>query len=106
MVEKQEMDFAIIEGHRGKEAQNAAFERGASKVQFPNSKHNTYPSQAYDRVPYPIPRLPSGEWDSESPLWDKLAELERRCADELGIKIEQGIRWKMKDKPHTELVQS
>lgn len=41
-------------GNRGEEAQTEAFENGYSKVQFPNSKHNSLPSMAVDSVPYPI----------------------------------------------------
>lgn len=44
----------------------------------------------------------AGEWDDKSPLWDELAALERRCADELGIKVANAIPW---DRPHCELVE-
>jgi len=100
IISKQEMDFAIICGHRGEAEQNAAFAAGASKVKFPDSKHNTLPARAYDRVPYPIPLNAAGDWDNKSPLWDKLAALEKQCADELGIEIVNTIPW---DRPHCEL---
>ena len=47
-------DCTIIEGHRGKEKQDAAFNKGNSKVKFPNGKHNKSPSVAVDVAPYPI----------------------------------------------------
>lgn len=48
------MDFAVLCGHRGQEEQNDAFERGMSKLHWPNSKHNKTPSKAVDLAPYPI----------------------------------------------------
>ena len=47
-------DCTIIEGHRGKEKQDAAFNRGNSKVKFPNGKHNKSPNVAVDVAPYPV----------------------------------------------------
>lgn len=47
-------DFTVIEGHRGKEAQNKAFADGNSKLQWPDGKHNELPSRAVDIAPYPI----------------------------------------------------
>lgn len=46
-------DITIICGYRGKEEQNKAFHNGYSKLQYPNSKHNKYPSLAVDIAPYP-----------------------------------------------------
>lgn len=48
------VDCTVLEGHRGEKEQNEAFNKGFSKVRFPNSRHNTYPSMAADVVPYPI----------------------------------------------------
>ena len=100
MMKRQEMDFAIICGHRNETEQNAAFAAGRSKVKYPYSKHNANPARAYDRVPYPIPLNAAGDWDDKSPLWDQLAALEQQCADELGIEIVNTIPW---DRPHCEL---
>lgn len=47
-------DFTIIEGYRGQEAQDKAFEEGKSKLKYPNGKHNKLPSEAIDAAPYPI----------------------------------------------------
>lgn len=47
-------DCSILCGHRGEEAQNAAFESGASEKRWPDGEHNSYPSKAVDAMPYPI----------------------------------------------------
>ena len=47
-------DSKVIEGHRNKEKQDAAFAAGNSKLKFPNGNHNSLPSQAADVAPYPI----------------------------------------------------
>jgi peptidoglycan L-alanyl-D-glutamate endopeptidase CwlK len=48
------VDFSVICGERGREAQTEAFNSGHSKVKFPNSKHNSHPSEAVDVCPWPI----------------------------------------------------
>jgi len=45
-------DFKIQEGHRSKARQNDAFDRGVTKVKWPNSKHNSSPSEAMDLLPF------------------------------------------------------
>lgn len=47
-------DCSILCGHRTEEEQTKAFNEKRSKVQFPNSKHNSLPSNAVDAAPYPI----------------------------------------------------
>ena len=47
-------DCTILVGHRGKSEQDEKFRQGLSKVKFPNSKHNSKPSNAVDVAPYPI----------------------------------------------------
>jgi len=47
-------DNTIVCGHRGQDEQQEAYDKGYSKVQYPNSKHNQLPSMAIDSVPYPI----------------------------------------------------
>ena len=46
-------DCSVTQGTRGKEAQTLVFERGLSRVEWPNSKHNSTPSMAVDVVPWP-----------------------------------------------------
>jgi len=48
-------DFTIVTGHRNKEEQNRLYEQGFSKLQWPQGKHNTSPSQAVDVAPYVKP---------------------------------------------------
>lgn len=43
-------DFGIIQGHRNEGKQNHHFNNKASRVQWPNSKHNSTPSKAFDFV--------------------------------------------------------
>lgn len=50
----QYTDFALIEGHRGEEAQELAFRKGLSHLHFPKSEHNKKPSLAIHAAPYPI----------------------------------------------------
>lgn len=47
-------DCSVICGHRGQEEQDKAFRDRLSKLQYPDSKHNTLPSMAVDVVPYPL----------------------------------------------------
>lgn len=48
----QDYDCSVICGTRGEEAQNKAFAEGNSKLQYPDSKHNSFPSLAADVVPH------------------------------------------------------
>lgn len=56
------VDHTIIEGHRPREQQRAVFEAGLSKVDWPNSKHNTIPSMAVDVAPW-VRELRRVEWE-------------------------------------------
>ena len=57
-------DCVVIEGHRGEQAQNRAFESGASKLKFPNGNHNAYPSNAVDVAPYDV-NLKAINWNTK-----------------------------------------
>lgn len=46
-------DCSILCGHRGKDEQDQVFERGASQLKYPASKHNKTPAMAVDVAPYP-----------------------------------------------------
>lgn len=50
----QIMDVKPLEGFRNKERQNEMVELERSKLEWPNSKHNSQPSMAIDVVPYPV----------------------------------------------------
>lgn len=62
-------DHTILEGHRDQLTQDAAFVRGASTKQWPNSKHNQLPSAAVDAAPY-YPEVPAGgiDWRTDAAL--------------------------------------
>lgn len=47
-------DCTILIGHRNEEDQEKAFKEGNSKLNWPNGKHNSNPSNAVDVSPYPI----------------------------------------------------
>ena len=93
----KEMDCTILCGHRDEAEQKKAFDSGFSKVKFPNSKHNSYPSKAVDAAPFPI------NWkDVQS--FKKLADIVKVKARGLGIKIKWGGDFKtLVDMPHFEL---
>lgn len=93
----KEYDITVLEGHRGEKEQNEAFEKGNSKVRWPNGKHNKIPSEAVDIAPYPI------DWNNLS-RFKEMGEIVKRKATELGINIAWGGEWKtLKDYPHFEL---
>lgn len=90
----EEIDLAVICGHRDQLDQDTAFKNGNSRLKWPLSKHNTSPSDAVDVVPYPV------DWNNIQRFKD-LAKVMYRKAEELGIKIEWGGDWvKFKDYPH------
>lgn len=79
-------DFSVLKGYRGEAEQTQAFESGNSKLRFPDSKHNEFPSNAVDIAPYPI------DWaDLESFVF--LAGIVKACAWQMGIKIRWGGDW-------------
>lgn len=61
-------DCSVLCGHRGEEDQNGAYDAGYSKVQYPNSKHNLYPSMAVDVAPY-FPGLKGPDWNDLGAFW-------------------------------------
>jgi peptidoglycan L-alanyl-D-glutamate endopeptidase CwlK len=90
-------DFSVICGHRTIDEQNRAFREGNSKLQWPFSKHNTYPSLAFDIAPWPI------NWNDLRQFL-RLSGTIKRASSSLGIEIVWGGDWKMVDMPHYELV--
>ena len=99
-------DFTVLEGHRDEETQNRLFWEGKSKLQFPNSKHNTSPSRAIDIAPYPI------DWDDKE-RFGRLAGLMFGIAFKNGVQLRWGGTWSglegknksgFYDLPHFEIV--
>lgn len=83
------MDVSLICGHRTPQQQAAYFAAGTSKVEWPNSKHNMYPSLAVDMQPYPYP-------DNENDLRAALGYMAGLCwmiAEREGFSIRWGGDW-------------
>lgn len=57
-------DCTILEGARGEADQNAAFDRGASKLRYPMGRHNKTPSMAVDVAPWRMP-----EWNKNADFY-------------------------------------
>lgn len=91
-------DFSIIWGHRGREDQNRFYLEGTSQVEWPNSRHNTKPSEAVDIVPYP------GAFDNPDEAFYLMATYIFRAAAKHGVHLHWGGHWKnFKDLAHFEL---
>lgn len=109
-LQRSKIDFTVIEGHRGKEAQDKAYRSGHSKVRFPGSAHNQQPSCALDVIPYPFKG-----WNDRDIHNDlrAIAEAFFDAAKELGVTIRWGGNWSVAsatakgtgfvDSPHFEL---
>ncbi len=82
----ENFDCSIIQGHRSEEEQNEYFRTKRSKVQYPNSKHNSKPSMAADVSPYPI------DWKDEKRFYF-FAGYVLGVAFSMGIKLRWGGDW-------------
>lgn len=85
-------DISVACGYRGEAEQNAAFDRGVSKLRYPHSKHNTVPSQAVDLWPSPV------DW-KDAKAFEALRALTLDTAHRLHIPVHV-ISW---DLPHFQL---
>ena len=81
-------DFTIICGHRDQAAQNEAFATGASKVRWPDSTHNSFPSRAVDVAPW----QPGIDW-RDSLEFARLAGIIEACAFNLHVRLRFGLDW-------------
>lgn len=104
-------DCKVICGHRGKKAQQKAFNDGFSKVQYPDSKHNPDPSMATDVIPYPV------EWKNTKRMKffaGYVLGIAQKLLDEgkISHKVISGLDWDadtilkdttFKDHPHFQL---
>ena len=91
------IDFSVIEGFRSKDKQDTYFNNNKSKVKWPNSKHNSFPSKAMDLVPYINNKI----------SWNKLhccilAGIVLTCAKKMDINIRWGGNWDMDLEPITD----
>ena len=99
-------DCSIICGRRDCEEQNNLYHAGKSQLQFPDSKHNTLPSNAVDAIPYPV------DWNDRE-QFSYFAGFVIGIAASMGIKLRWGGDWDMDgettdnsfdDLPHIELI--
>ena len=91
-------DFSVIWGHRGKEDQDNAYFAGNSKLKWPDSKHNSVPSRAFDVIPWP-----NGFKSTDADFY-LLASYIFRSAAKCGTNLNWGGHWKnFKDLAHFEL---
>jgi len=89
-------DCTVLSGTRDEETQNKLFDEGRSKLRYPKSKHNSFPSAAVDVVFYPI------DWN-DIPKHIDFMNLVKRIAEEMDIDIQAGGDWKhFKDYVHYE----
>ena len=79
-------DCSVICGTRSMDEQNEAFNKGFSKVKYPNSKHNSLPSKAADVCPYPI------EWENTDRMKFFIGFV-LGVASQMGIEVTSGIDW-------------
>ena len=93
------MDISILCGYRTKKDQEEAFEKGHSKLQYPESKHNSKPSKAVDIAPWD-----NGiDWNNKE-SFHELAGIIKGIAHMKGIKIKWGGDFNsFFDGPHFEL---
>jgi len=79
-------DCTIICGHRNELDQNEAYRIRASKLKWPDSKHNSIPARAVDVVPYPL------DWKDINRMY-YFAGYVKAKAETLNIKIIWGGDW-------------
>ena len=100
------IDHTILCGHRNEEAQQDAYHKGLSKLQFPDSEHNELPSRALDAAPYPI------DWN-DIPRFTLLVGVYKGIAAMKGYKLRCGCDWDgdgdirdqtFMDFPHMEII--
>lgn len=90
-------NISIICGHRKERAQNFAYKNNKSTKKWPDSRHNSLPSEAVDLAPWPIC------WDDVEEFF-YMAGIVMVVAKSLGIELEWGGRWRHpKDCPHFQL---
>lgn len=81
-----QQEHTIICGIRSPSAQAEAYRTKKSKVQYPNSKHNQYPSKAIDAGPYPL------DWEDEGAFY-MFAGAVMEEARRQGVELRYGGDW-------------
>lgn len=80
----KEYDHSVICCYRDEIEQNIAFEKGASTVLWPKSRHNNLPSTAMDVIPYPK------QWDASDREFVEMIAHYMRASKKLDILIDWG----------------
>jgi hypothetical protein len=102
----RQAEFSVICGHRGQKEQDEAFDRGNSKLRWPQSKHNHVPSLAVDLLPLPT------QW-ADRKAFERLAVIVKGVANAMRVRVRWGGDWndngrsddeKFYDGAHFELV--
>lgn len=92
------LDITVVQGKRSKEEQDKAFRIGASKLKYPESKHNTEPlSSAVDVAAFVNGKV---SWNHQHCL--VLAGLMLAAASELNVKVRWGGNWDRDGEPCTD----
>ena len=108
----KEFDCTILCGHRTASEQARVFTEGHSKCEWPDSKHNSFPSPAVDVAPYYIEK-PHIRWDRPALYrWYYFGGRVVELARSMNIPIRWGGDWdrdtyvrdqRFNDLPHFEL---
>ncbi len=86
--------FRVVQGHRGEEDQNDAVAKGRSKTPWPESKHNSRPSLAFDFIPGA-----GGEVDwNDTEAFSFVAGALSLAAKQSGLLLRWGGDWNMNGK--------
>lgn len=93
-IEISDVDFTVLEGLRTIERQRELVKAGASQTM--NSRH--LDGHAVDLGAWVDNRI-----DWSWPLYDKINDAMQKASAQVGVPIEWGGSWKMKDGPHWQL---
>jgi len=85
-------------GFRTKETQDLLYEQGRSKLRWPKSKHNEYPSDAIDVAPW-FSLEPHIRWDDKEAFYE-FAGFVQGIAAARGIPLRWGGNWDLDDELH------
>ena len=94
----QTVDMEVLEGHRGRAAQEHDVAIGTSTLHYPHGDHNQWPSIAVDVVPTPC------DWN-DTDGFNQVHLAMQTAAEYYGIVLRWGGDWhKPHDMPHHELL--
>jgi len=99
-LQRTAVDFTVVEGLRTPARQREMVDQG--KSQTLNGLHLVQPdgyAHAVDLAPLVGGAIPWNDWEE----FRRLADVVKACAAELGVPVEWGGTWKMRDGPHFQL---